>query len=174
MRLVKLFITLLLIALISDFSYSAPPTVQAYNITFSSVTTSSMRISVTRGNGSRRIFVVSQHSTSTPVTIADPVDFSAGYQASSDWNYGNPSGTDINSGDQNDFIVYDGTGRYVTLTNLVAGAYYTVKVFEYNGTGFATAEYLTSNGSSGNPRTTNITPSAPTDLTVSNISNAQF
>ncbi len=174
MRLVKLLITLLLIALISDFSYSAPPTVQATNITFSSVTTSSMRISVTRGNGSRRIIVVSQHSTSTPVTIANPVDFSAGYQASSDWNNGSPSGTDINSGDQNDYIVYDGTGRYVTLTNLVAGAYYTVKVFEYNGTGFATAEYLTSNGSSGNPRTTNITPAAPTDLTVSNVSNGEF
>ncbi|MCX7737378.1 MAG: T9SS type A sorting domain-containing protein [Candidatus Kapabacteria bacterium] len=174
MRFVKLLISLLLIALISDFAYSAPPTVQATNITFSSITTSSMRINVTRGNGARRIFVVSQHSTSTPVTIANPVDFSAGYQASSDWNYGSPSGTDINSGAQNDYIVYDGTGRYVTLTNLVAGAYYTVKVFEYNGTGFSTAEYLTSNGSSGNPRTTNITPEAPTNLSVSNVTNIQF
>ncbi len=106
------------------FLFGAPlaPTTQAYSITFSNVTTTSMSISWTVGNGGRRAAFIKQANTGT----ASPVNATT-YTASTTFG----SGTQI--GTSGWYCVYNGTGTSVAITGLTLGTDYIVQVFDYNG-----------------------------------------
>lgn len=144
-------------------TYETPisaPTTQAQNITFSSVTTSGMKIDWTNGNGSSRAVFVKEGSGS----ITNPVDGTT-YTASSDWNL---KGTQLGSSGY--YCVYNGTGNSVTLTNLAANTAYYVQVFEYNGSG-TTSKYNTST-TTGNPNSQSTQAATTPTITVTGNLNA--
>jgi hypothetical protein len=122
------------------------PTVPATSMIFSSVQNTSMTVSFTKGNGSRRIVLA---RASNPVNSA-PTD-STMYTSSTVFG----SGSQIGSGN---FVVYSDTGSTFTLTGLTNNTMYYFAVFEYNGVG-GYANYLTSafNFLTGNQSTANIT-----------------
>ena len=117
------------------------PTVQASEVTFSSVNYNSGTISWTRGNGEKVAVFVKAASTGT----ASPVDTTS-YSASSVFGSGDQIGT------SGWYAVYNGTGTSVDVTELLAGTNYIVQVFEYNGIGVGQATYFT-NTASNNPNT---------------------
>ena len=98
----------------------ASPTVQDENITFSSVSQNAMTISWTNGDGANRIVVMSQGNP-----VADsPLDGTT-YTANSVFGSGSEMGPD-------EFVVYNNSGSFVTVSNLIAGQTYYVYIFEYN------------------------------------------
>ena len=115
-----------------SLSYQAPPapSVQASNITFTNVTSSSFTINWTSGNGSNRIVLIKAGSA----VDSDPVDNTT-YIASNLFGSGSQLGTD-------NFVVYNGTGSSVAVDNLDANTTYYVAIYEFTViTGVAT--YLT-------------------------------
>ncbi len=100
---------------------TAEPTTQASAVSFSSVTTSSMNINWTNGNGAKRIVLMKAGSA----VDSDPVDV---ITYSSNGVFG--SGSELGSGN---YVVYDGTGNTVPVTGLVSGTTYHIAVYEYNG-----------------------------------------
>ncbi|WP_338229797.1 CARDB domain-containing protein, partial [Algoriphagus taiwanensis] len=97
------------------------PTVQASNLTFSNVTGNSMRLNWTRGDGSSRMIVA---RVDAPVD-AEPVDLT-GYGSSSSFGGGNQ----ISPGN---YVIYNGGGTSMDLTNLSPNKTYHFSIFEYNG-----------------------------------------
>lgn len=101
-------------------------------IAFGPITSSSIQVNVTAGNGSARLLVVRQAAAVND----DPID-GLTYTASSVFG----AGTEI--GSQN-YVVLSSTNPSpsVTVTGLTAGATYFFRLYEYNGTGNNT-NYLT-------------------------------
>jgi hypothetical protein len=112
-------------------SFGQAPTVAASGVTTIGQTTSSISISWTSGNGSKRL-VTCALSTSSVALPANGVT----YAASS--TYG--SGTNLGSGN---YAVYNSTGSSCTINGLAAGTAYRIRIYEYNTT-FGTEYYLTS------------------------------
>jgi len=110
-----------LTALILNYEPPPPPTIQASDIIFSDVTSSSMTISWTNGDGTNRIVLL---KAGDPVD-SDPV-FGTTYTASN--LFGN--GSEIGTGN---FVVYNGTGNSVTVLNLDAKTTYHVAIYEFSG-----------------------------------------
>jgi autotransporter-associated beta strand protein len=113
------------------------PTLQASNITFSAVDTNELTVSWLNGNGQYRIVVV----RATNAVDAMPSDGTS-YSASAVFGSGGQVGTA-------NYVVYNGTGTTLAISNLLPGVTYHVRVFEYNGSGNA-ANYIT-NTAVGNP-----------------------
>ncbi len=118
---------------------SAEPTVAASSITFGAVTTNSIKLSWTNGNGEKRIVLAKAGGAPT----GTPADGSV-YTANS--AFGDPT-TILGDG----FVVYNGNLNTVTVTNLLPNTTYYFYVFEYNGTGTLTNYYATA--ASGNRST---------------------
>jgi len=97
------------------------PTTQAAGLSFTSITSSSMLVSWTNGNGSNRIVLVKAGSAvnASPVSLTD-------YTSSA--VFGN--GTQVGSGN---YVVAKTNGSSFTITNLSPGTSYHFAVFEYNG-----------------------------------------
>ena len=101
------------ITLTSESAATSEPTIDASNYEFyQRIGSSEMTVNWTSGNGAKRIVVCREGSA----VNADPSDNST-YTASSDWN---SKGTQIGTGN---YVVYNGTGSSVTLTNL-SGSYH--------------------------------------------------
>jgi len=101
-----------------------PPTVQAHDITFSGVTSNSMNVNWTNGDGTNRITVINtSNSFTNPVDGTDPTANPA---------YGG-------SGEQ---VVFNGNVATVAVTGLAGNTTYWLRVYEYNGSGSSTS-YLT-------------------------------
>ncbi len=98
----------------------ASPTVQAGNITFSSVSQTAMTINWTNGDGANRIVVMSQGNP-----VADTPLYGTTYIANPVFGTGNEMGPD-------EFVVYNNSGSSVTVSNLIADQTYYISVFEYN------------------------------------------
>lgn len=96
------------------------PTTQASNFSSSSVTSKSMTISWTRGNGNKVIVLAHEGST----VDKDPSSGST-YTANSSFS----SGDEIGSGN---YVVYNGTSTSVNITNLSPLTTYYFAVYEYN------------------------------------------
>ncbi|NCC52796.1 MAG: choice-of-anchor D domain-containing protein, partial [Spartobacteria bacterium] len=116
------------------------PTLNASDIAFGSVSTNSMTVSWSRGNGDA-VLVVGR-SGSAPV---DPTD-GTGYSASATFG----AGTDI--GGSGSFVVYQGADTSVSVEGLASGTNYYFKVYEFNGVG-ALSAYRTSDEPSDNQAT---------------------
>jgi hypothetical protein len=98
-----------------------PPTVQASSVAVSGLTNTTANVSWTNGNGAGRIVVA--RPTGSPAV--DPTN-NIMYQASSSFSFGSATGPD-------NFVVYNGTGTSVTVSNLALATNYTFTVYEYNG-----------------------------------------
>lgn len=107
----------------------------------------------TNGNGENRIVVMKQGS---------PVMFVPANATSYAANAAFGMGTDAGSGE---YIVYNGAGNSVDLSNLAPSSTYYFAVFEYNGTG-SLIRYLTTSFLAGNASTV----SAPTTAASSVVS----
>jgi LruC domain-containing protein/choice-of-anchor A domain-containing protein len=115
------------------------PTTAATLAVFSNVSLNSAKLTVTAGNGTNRVIIVSK----TNALNTNPSDATS-YTANS--IYG--SGTAIGNG----YVVYNGSGNSVTVSNLTPNTTYYFTVIEYNGTA-ATATYATSLALSSNTTT---------------------
>ena len=117
-------------------AHAQAPTTQASSIVFTPVSGTSYTVGWSNGNGASRIVVIDDaaitFSPSANTTYAPNV------------NYG--GGTDLGSGQK---CVYNSNGSSVTITGLVAGTTYFVRVFEYNGA--AGAESYNTTAATGNP-----------------------
>lgn len=105
---------------------SVAPTLKASAIVFGTITTNSIQVSWTNGNGNRRI-VVARLSSSNRTAPSHSVDYFVNSAAFSDF-----SNDSTGIGNR---VVYDGNGQTVTVTGLSTGTSYTFDVYEYNGTG---------------------------------------
>ncbi|HVZ96348.1 MAG TPA: serine hydrolase [Chitinophagaceae bacterium] len=101
----------------------ASPTINASNISFSNVTSSSATVSWTNGNGDNRLLLVSPDA---PVN-GFPLD-GTDYTANAAYGSGNVIGA-------SNYVVYNGTGNSVTVTGLTSGKKYYFRVVEYNKNG---------------------------------------
>lgn len=111
-------------------SLAKEPTEQTTNIAFSDITDNSFKLTILRGNGERRLVVITKgEGTNLPVD---------GTRYFANPNYGSKD-SKIGNG----YVVYNGGDRNVNIVvnNLEPGLY-TVQVFEYNGEG-ESANYLT-------------------------------
>jgi ELWxxDGT repeat protein len=141
----------------NQFTLHAEPTVQATNISFSSLNSTSLTVNWVNGNGGERILV---GSATTAVSVS-PVD-GTDYVASLNFT----AATDVGSGNK---VLYKGNGSTASITNLSPNTTYHFRVFELNGSGQSINYFTTT--ATGNPasRTTLATePSAqPTGLSFS-------
>ncbi|MDD4238170.1 MAG: cadherin-like beta sandwich domain-containing protein [Desulfotomaculaceae bacterium] len=119
----------------------AKPTVPASNVRFFVVTSSSMMVNWTNGNGASRIVLMKE---GTPVD-AVPIN-NTKYSASAVFG---GAGTEIGAGN---FVVYAGSGSLVNVTGLLPEKTYHVAVFEYTGSG-AIVNYLVTTPAVGNKTT---------------------
>lgn len=91
----------------------------------------SFRLIWINGNGAKRVVIAKKASAVT----AKPVDKST-YTANAAFGQGDQLAT-------NEYVVYNGTGTEVNLTNLEIGAMYHFAVFEYNTAPDGSTDYLT-------------------------------
>ncbi|MGC4130115.1 MAG: chitobiase/beta-hexosaminidase C-terminal domain-containing protein [Bergeyella sp.] len=140
---------------------AAEPTTQATNLVFSDVTSSSIKLSWTNGNGAGRIVVARQSSATT----TDPTDGTV-YTANSQFNNGQSTTA------TGHYVVYNGTENEVTVTGLAANTVYSFSVYEYNGSG-TSANY---NGTELNSTryTLATEPNPATTVTINTITPTGF
>ncbi|HOT15367.1 MAG TPA: fibronectin type III domain-containing protein, partial [Bacteroidales bacterium] len=125
------------------------PTIQAKNLTFSNISSTSITASWTRGNGSQCILFVKQTNSGT----ASPVNNTT-YSANNTFGSGSQIGT------SGWYCLYKGTGKSVVVNGLTPGTTYQFMTCEFNGSnGFE--KYLTST-TSGNPAVQTTITATPT------------
>ena len=140
-------------------STCAAPTTNSSSIVFSSISTNSLTLSWTKGNGENRIVLAKASSSVDTV----PVD-STTYTANSTFG----SGSEIGTGN---YVVYKGDGNSVTVTGLVPGRIYYFKIFEYNCSS-GKENYLTSGSVAEGSQMT--LPANVSDFTVSCATGSQI
>ena len=101
------------------------PTVNASNLTTQGDNTSTMDVSWTNGNGTARVVVMKDITNNTA-----NYNFSKYPLDGTDYTANSAFGSGDNVGD-NTFIVYNGSGNNVTVTNLDPTKTYAVRVYEY-------------------------------------------
>ncbi|MFT3825322.1 MAG: T9SS type A sorting domain-containing protein [Chitinophagaceae bacterium] len=117
------------------------PTTGPTSATFTNVEGNRMTISLTPGNGNRRLFIIKKASAVTAV----PVN---GISYTANAAYGT-AGTEIATGE---FVVAATTGNLVTVTNLEPNTVYHFRVYDYDvdnvgNTYYLTSSYAVKNGS---------------------------
>jgi hypothetical protein len=142
--------------IVLDGSIPVTPTTQSSSLVFSSLNTTSMSLSWTKGDGIRRLILAKAGSA----VDAIPVD-GTGYTASTTFG----SGSQIGSGN---YVVYDGVGTSLSLGNLTVNTVYHFKVFEYNG--LATSSKYNSTSVTGNPSSRTTLAQQPTSPSGSSTS----
>jgi phosphodiesterase/alkaline phosphatase D-like protein len=135
-----------------------PPTQQATLFASSGMTTNSMTVGWTRGNGSNVMVLARQGSA----VNSNPVN-GTGYTANAQFG----SGTQIGTGN---YVVYNGTGNTLTVTGLNSGTAYYFAVYEYNSPSNC---YLTP-ALTGNASTLIPVPAIPVATAASNITQTGF
>ncbi|MBL7742297.1 MAG: T9SS type A sorting domain-containing protein [Chitinophagaceae bacterium] len=108
---------------------SATPTVQTSNAVFTTITTNSVNLTWTNGNGFRRLIVVREGA---PVNT-DPVS-NQQYNVSSQFGNGATTGP-------GNYTVYNSTGTGTNVANLRPGTQYFFAFYEFNGS--SQPQYLT-------------------------------
>ena len=117
------------------------PTTAATAVNFSNITSTSMTVNWTNGNGSERIVLIKQAST----VNALPIDGTT-YNANAAFGMGNEIGT-------GNFVIYKGSGSSVTVNGLNPATNYHVSVVEFNGP--ANAENYSNAGATSSQLTLN-------------------
>lgn len=132
------------ISIFRNVSIAPEPTNQSSALLLTSITSNSMTLSWTNGNGTNRIVLGNQGS----VVNATPVDESF-YSSNSQFGSGSQIGT-------GNYAVYTGSGNTVTVTGLNASTSYFFSVFEYNGTA-GSINYLNTSSANNNAATLPVT-----------------
>ncbi|MEW6467999.1 MAG: FG-GAP-like repeat-containing protein [Bacteroidota bacterium] len=131
------------------------PTIGASNIQFTSIGTTSLGLTWTRGNG-QYCLVVCRPSTSGAALPSN----GSNYAASSTFG----SGSNLGS---SNYVVYEGTGASMTIFGLTSYVQYTVTIFEFNIDGFGFEWYKTNVYPSASHYTLAASPTtAPSGLTA--------
>lgn len=129
--------------------FAQTPSTAATNIVFGNKYCSAVTVSWTNGNGASRIVIASQGAAVTSLPTNDVFYLSGA-------NYG--TGHQLSA---KEYVVYNGTGSSVTVTNLDKNTTYYFSVFEYNGSGtifsYRTASY---------PETSVTTENIAADFTI--------
>lgn len=99
----------------------SPPTNQATVFSSSAITQNSATIGWTRGNGTAGVLVLARAGSAVNSDPSNGTTYTA--------NTAFGSGTQIGTGN---FVVYNGTGTSVNLTNLLASTNYHFAIYEYN------------------------------------------
>jgi len=123
-------------------SYAAEPTAQVTGLNITGVSTTGMTINFTpavSGAGTNHLVVIGTSLS------GDPADGSS-YIANTDFT---AIGSSTVAGGK---VVYNGTGNSVTVTGLTFNTNYTVRIYDFNGTG-STENYLLTSPASGNQTT---------------------
>jgi hypothetical protein len=102
-------------------SFCTPPSTQATSLNYTGLSTSSVIVNWTSGNGAARV-VVARQTSAVSVSPTNGTDYTA--TANSVF----ASGANLGS---NNYVVYQGTGNSVNVTGLTAGQTYHFAVFEY-------------------------------------------
>lgn len=110
------------------------PNISASNLTITNISNTSVKLSWTSGNGYRRIVLAKPASAINGLPV-DTVNYLA-----------NANITIAPQTTASNYIVYNGTGSSVTITNLLAGVNYYYAVIEYNGW-YNTTNYFTAGAS---------------------------
>lgn len=121
MRISKFFSFLLITLMFGYSSLLAEPSSQSRNVSFSNITSNSVKITWINGNGGSRIVVI----TPTSETPASPVD---GVEYTSNLDYVQAG---VLGGGK---VVFSETGqtRTITVTGLNSGTEYSARVYEFN------------------------------------------
>jgi len=126
----------------SSFITVGAPQTQTTNAVVSQVTSNSVQLNWTNGNGQYRLVIGRKNA----VVNAVPAD-NISYNASSVFGNGQLLGTDC-------YVLYKGTGSSITVTNLEGLSTYHFAVVEYNDFGSGVIRYLTTNPARANVTTT--------------------
>ncbi len=131
----------------ATLTYAAEPTTSAANLLATNLTTTSTRLSFTKGNGASRLVILYENFNGgqidpTSVGVTDGI----GYSSNSVMN-GFPSNSInlIQSPNPSPYtaqVVYNGTGQTVDITGLSPNTAYLYAVIEYNSAGAGTENYL--------------------------------
>ncbi len=132
------------------------PTVQASNITFTNVSTTSFKVNWTNGNGANRIVLIKSGSAVNFIPVNNTC-----YTANTVFS----SGTQLGTGN---YSVFSDVGNNCTITGLIANTSYYVAIYEYNGTCPGTLiSYLTTLPATSSQLTSaNPSPSITTSLST--------
>lgn len=103
------------------FNPPPPPTIQASDVLFSNITSTSFTVKWTNGDGTNRLVLVKAGSA----VDAAPADLET-YAASNAWTAGQELGT-------GNYVIYNGTADSVVVVNLEAATVYHVAVYEFSG-----------------------------------------
>ncbi len=144
------------IILVSETTLDTEPTVPASSIAYSGVTSTSMRLTWTRGNGENNIVVARAGSAAPSPTDGTTYGSSTAYGAAT---------AAISTG----YVVYDGTANTAEITNLIPNTEYYFAIYEYSGSG-DDINYLTTGAVTGNRYTLVSEPTAQAhDITFSEM-----
>ncbi len=102
------------------------PTIGTSNPVYSNVTTNSLTLSWTNGNGNRRMVVARKDSLPRAINTTNfsAQTYDRPYTANSNYGSGSPLGAG--------FVVYHGTGNSVTVNNLELNGTYSFHIYEMN------------------------------------------
>ncbi|MCX7551851.1 MopE-related protein [Xanthomarina sp. F2636L] len=152
----KLFFALtLLLLILPNLIHAQTPTVPSSNLSFAAIDGNRFNVYFTRGDGAKRIIVARAGAPVTAVPV-DGTDYLAGA-------FG--TGNEIAPGE---FVVYEGTGNAIGLTGFTHSTTYYLKIFEFNGSDFAT-QYLTTSYLEGNQATLTNPATQASNITFSNV-----
>lgn len=132
------------VADITCITLDTEPTVAATATSFTNLSGTSLRLNWTKGNGARRIVLAKVGSAVSFV----PVD---GTEYVSNASFS--SGTQLGTGN---YVVYNGTGNFVDVTNLSTNTTYHFSIYEYNGAN--TSSNYRSTGTTANQITPSLAP----------------
>jgi|GEM_PF-2566242 len=105
------------------------PTVKASAMVFGTITTNSIQLSWTNGNGNKRI-VVARPSSSAIGSSSNAIAYSVNSASFADFSNDSIA--------LNNRVIYNGNGQTVTVSGLNIGTSYTFDIYEYNGSGSST------------------------------------
>ena len=160
---------------VSSSNMTFTPTIQASNITFSNITTTSFKVSCTKGNGDNRLILIKSGS-SVNFTPANNNCYTA--------NTVFGSGTQLGTGN---YSIFNSSDSSCTVTGLTADTNYYIAIYEYKGScpgsiinylliSPATSSQKTSAIPSPtiNVSTTTLTDFGSTVINTSSVSNQSF
>jgi len=116
------------------------PSGQSSSVTFSNVTSSSITVAVTKGNGTKRMILIKQGSSVDAVITNEQT-----YTANTSFGSGSQIGT-------GNYVVYSDNGNSVVVNGLLSNTAYYFAVVEYNGTA-GYENYLSTSPATGNQLT---------------------
>lgn len=140
----------------ANFTTNAGPTIQTQGFSFGSQEGNRFTINGSRGNGSRRIYIMRKASAVTAVPV-NGINYLA--------NTAFGTGQEIAPGE---FVVSNSTESLVTITNLEPATQYYVRSFEFDIDAAGNTYYLTSSPLSGSYSTAS-TPSPVTNVNFQNV-----